>query len=337
MTATPPRLQPYARLPDRYGGWEVAAATVDALGRAVTLLAPPEAACTRRVPPEQRPRYDALVVVADGTEVHEVELPGLDLHFPRIDSLDGGFVLASARCRLPSGPPAATFEDLEREIPHNALVVGDDGAVLRTFHAGDDIQHLLTDLNGTIWIGYGDEAVICARPPVSQRRAGATATGPVPRMTMPLPGLIRWTGAGEPAWYATSDPVGPGSWVDCYALNVGADLAWAYPYTGFPLVEIDAVGVRWSRRSPVRFASGVLVDEGGAAFLAADTRPRGVPGHYTVTLAESRQGLLEPVATAPLLLPDGTRPTTAVRRTVCRGNRAWLQFQDRRTWHLLEM
>ncbi|WP_392667960.1 hypothetical protein [Streptomyces sp. LN785] len=339
MTATPRRLEPYAQLPHRYSDRQVAASTVDALGRVVTLLVPPEATCTRRVPPDQRLRYDALAVVMDGTDVHEVDLAELDLHFPRIDSLGSGFVLAAARCRMPSGPPAATFEALEGEIPHNALVVGHDGTRLTTFHAGDDIQHLLTDTNGNIWIGYGDEAVVCAQPPANRRHTSSSGTTPrpAPRMTMSTPGLIRWTGAGEPAWYATSDRMGPGSWVDCYALNVGADRTLAYPYTGFPLVEIDATGIRWTRRTPIHFASAVLVDGDNVAFLAADTGPRRLPGHYTVTLTRSQNGPLETVASAPLLLADGTRPDTWARRKVCRGNQAWLQFHDERTWYRVEL
>ncbi|MFG2819192.1 hypothetical protein ACGFX4_07140 [Kitasatospora sp. NPDC048365] len=339
MTTTPHRLAPYASLPDRYDGQQVAASTVDAHGRVVTLLVPPDAMCNRRVPPAQRPPYDALIVVADGSGTQEVRLPGLDLHFPRIDSLGSGFVLVSARCRLPSGPPAATFEDLEREIPHNALVVSDDGTPLTTFHAGDDVQHLLTDRHGNIWTGYGDEAVLCAQLPADRLRVPGPASTPrpVPRMTMPLPGLVRWTGDGSPAWYATLDRIGPGSWTDCYALNVGADLTWAYPYTGFPLVEVDAAGIRWTRRSPVRSASAVLVDGDSAAFLTSDTGPGKAPGHYTVTLTRGRNGPLEAVASAPLRLPDGTRPTGWARRKICRDGRAWLQFDDHRTWYRLEL
>ncbi|MDH6120255.1 hypothetical protein ABH930_006217 [Kitasatospora sp. GAS204A] len=339
MTATPHRLQPYAQLPDRYSDRQVAASTVDALGRVVTLLVPPEATCTRRVPPDQRLRYDALTVVLDGTDVHEVDLVDLDVHFPRIDSLGSGFVLASARCRMPSGPPAATFDAIETEITHNALVVDDDGTRLTTFHAGDDIQHLLTDTNGDIWIGYGDEAAICAQLPANRRRTSGSGTTPwpAPRMTMSMPGLIRWTSAGEPAWYAPLDGAGPGSWADCYALNVGAGQTWAYPYTGFPLVAIDATGIRWTRRAPIHFASAVLVDGDNVAFLAADTGPHKTPGHYTVTLALSQNGPLETVTSAPLLLPDGTRPDTWARRTVCRGNQAWLQFHDDRTWYRIEL
>ncbi|MFE4801467.1 hypothetical protein ACFRFL_42530 [Streptomyces sp. NPDC056708] len=75
MTATPHRLEPYAQLPDRYSDRQVAASTVDALGRVVTLLVPPEATCTRRVPPDQRLRYDALAMVMDGTDVHDAVEP----------------------------------------------------------------------------------------------------------------------------------------------------------------------------------------------------------------------------------------------------------------------
>ncbi|MFG1805123.1 hypothetical protein [Streptomyces sp. NPDC049040] len=338
MTAA--RLTPYARLPGRYAGLRVAASTVDARGRVVTLLVPPAATCTRRLPPERRLSYDALVVVSEGTDgvLDEVRLPGLDLHLPYIDALGSGFVLAAARCPMPSGPPAATFEALEREVPHNALVVGRDGVPLRTFHAGDDIRHLLTDAYGGIWTAYGDESCLCAPLLPPRRRDGrpvlAAAPGPGPRTTMSRPGLVRWTGAGEPAWYARNDQ--PLHWDDCYALNVADDRAWAYPYTGFPLVEVDAEGIRRTRRTPVRGATAILVDgqDGtGVGFVTADTGTARVPGHYTVTLTRDRGGLLGVVASVPLLLPDGSRPGAWARRTVCRGSRMWTQFDDDRTWY----
>src|SRR4051794_15890316 len=85
---------------------------------------------------------------------------------------------------------------------------------------------------------------------------------------MSMPGLIRWTADGTPAWYAVQDSRGPANWVDCYALNVGADRVWAYPSTAFPLVETDESGMRCVRRTPVRLARGVLVAGERVAFVA---------------------------------------------------------------------
>lgn len=102
-------------------------------------------------------------------------------------------------------------------------------------------------------------------------------------------------------------------------------------------MEIDATGIRWTRRTPIHFASAVLVDGDNVAFLAADTGPRKIPGHYTVALTRGQNGPLESVASASLRLPDGTRPSTWARRTVCRGNQAWLQFHDDHTWYRFEL
>ena len=52
-------------------------------------------------------------------------------------------------------------------------------------------------------------------------------------------------------WYAISHHNGSYNWTDVYALNVGRDYTWAYPYTGFPPVEIDHRGVRCARHTPL--------------------------------------------------------------------------------------
>jgi hypothetical protein len=135
----------------------------------------------------------------------------------------------------------------------------------------------------------------------------------------------------------TFDKTGPGSWVDCYALNVGDHRTWAYPYTGFPLVEIDHNGVRCVRRSPVRSASGVIVADHDVAFIASHGDHPQTPGHYTMTFARINDGPVETTATAPLLLPNGNRPSTWARRTTCRDNRMWMQFDDPRTWYIIEI
>jgi hypothetical protein len=206
------------------------------------------------------------------------------------------------------------------------------------FHVGDAIEHLLTDVAGTIWIGYFDEASICAPHHGGASRGRPSGNQPRGRITMSTPGLIRWTSSGDPLWYAVRDGTGPRSWMDCYALNVGREYAWAYPYTGFPLVEIDHSGVRCVRRTPVRSASGIVTAGDRSAFMTA---PRGrptTPGVYELTTARVVDGgPIEAVATTPVLLPDGTRPRTWARRTVCRDHRMWLQFDDPLTWYVLEI
>ena len=321
-------------LPDRYADKQVATSTIDAHGRIIALLVEPDATCTKRT--THRQPYSAVVVVIDGTDITEVALTELDLHFPKIDVLGDGFVIVAARCAMPSGPAATTLADLETEIPRNGRIIGADGATHTSFHAGDDIGHLITDRAGTIWTGYGDEASICALR-VANTPARRTRTPQPHRMTLSMPGLIRWTAAGEPDWYALSDKTGPGSWVDCYALNVGAHRTWAYPYTGFPLVEIDHNGVRCVRRSPVRSASGVIVADHDVAFIASHGDHPQTPGHYTMTFARINDGPVETTATAPLLLPDGNRPGAWARRTTCRDNRMWMQFDDPRTWYIIEI
>ncbi|GIG93269.1 hypothetical protein [Plantactinospora endophytica] len=155
---------------------------------------------------------------------------------------------------------------------------------------------------------------------------------------MSLPGLIRWTATGDPAWYAIQDGYSsPSGWVDCYALNVGARRVWAYPYPGFPLVEIDQRGVRCVRRTSVRSASGVIVADDRVAFIAGQGRGPGAAGNYLVTFARIIDGPVETTTTTPLLLPSGQRPTTWARRTVCRDNRMWMQFDDERTWYTLDI
>lgn len=302
-------LRVWGALPECYSGRQVASSTIDARGRIVALLVDPDVTCAQRVP--LTAPYDATAVVIDGNDRYEVEIHGLDLRFPKIDTLGDGFVLAGARCQMPSGPVARTLEELEAEIPHNARVIGPDGGTTSTFHAGDGIEHLMTDASGEIWIGYFDEASICALLPPSghPRRAGDPRHRPKPhRATMSTPGLIRWTSHGEPAWYATLDGSGPGSWVDCYALNVGLKYTWAYPYTAFPLVEIDKIGVRCVRRTPVRYAHGVMVAGGTLAFVASAGGPAKTGGHYTITLAHTDGGPIEVSGDSPLLLPDGSRP-----------------------------
>lgn len=328
MNGPSARLRAWSALPDRYADRKVAAATIDSAGRTIALLVAPDVTCSERGAPAQP--YAATVVVVDGNDLTEVAIPEIDLRFPKIDSLGEGFVLAAARCRMPTGPAATTVAELEAQISHNGRIIDADGSTRTTFHAGDGIEQLMTDRAGNIWISYFDEASICAPHPRSR-------TQPPHRMTMATPGLIRWTATGDAAWYATQDGTGPSSWVECYALNVGADCTWAYPYPGFPLVEIDQRGVRCVRRTPVRSAHGIIVASDRVAFVATEGHGAKAAGSYLVTFSRVVNGPVEATATAQLLLPTDRPLRTRARRTICRDNRMWMQFDDERTWYTLDI
>ena len=333
MRAHDGRLRVWGTLPDRYRDRQIAASTIDAAGRIVALVVDSDVECARG---GNGASYDATLVLVDDPDCNETVVRDLDFRFPKIDVLSDGFVLAAGRCQMPSGPPVARATEMEAEVPRNALVVDTSGDARASFHVGDAIGHLMTDTADTIWTGYFDESSICALWPVrpSTRRTGDR---PTKRMKLMTPGLIRWANTGDPLWYATTDATGPRSWMDCYALNVGHEYTWAYPYTGFPLVEIDRQGVRSVRRTPVSSASGVMTAGDRSAFLTAPGEHPQTPGAYELTLARSADGPIEAESSTPLLLPDGTRPRGWARRTVCRDHRMWLQFDDPLTWYVIEI
>ena len=337
MRASDGRLRVWGTLPDRYNGQQIAASTIDADGRIVAMLVDPDVQCAQRG--GNNATYNATLVLNEGSGYHETVVQDLDLRFPKVDVLEDGFVLAAARCRMPARPSAAryeTFEERDVEVAHNALVVDAAGDTKAAFHVGDAIEHLMTDAAGTIWTAYFDESSICALWPVKSSNRTDTDRS-TKRMTLHTPGLIRWTTAGDPMWYAVTDDSGPCNWTDVYALNIGREYTWAYPYTGFPLVEIDRRGVRCTRRTPVRSATGVMTADDRSAFLAAPGKHPQTPGVYELTLAHCTGGPIEAVSSTPLLLPDGTRPKSWARRRVCRDNRMWLQFDDHRTWYVIEI
>jgi hypothetical protein len=251
-----------------------------------------------------------------GRTVHvegdRVELKDLDPDYAKIDTLGDGFVLARPRC-----DKAAV----------NGWIVDADGHVTTAWHAGDGIENVTTDPAGAIWIGYFDEASI-----VLPGRSGTPHE-------MRMPGLIRWTARGEPTWRTWWDRFGYlNCWVNVFAVNVGDSRVLTCNYRGHPLVEIDDRGIRRVQRIPVEKADGVLVDGEDVAIVhtGLNTGWRGgsTPGVYGVTRFRIGD---EVGVTTPLLMPDGSTPPSWIRRRVCRGNRMWMQFEDRRIWYALEL
>ncbi len=340
MTAAYARLRVWGALPERYSGLQVAASTMDAEGRIVALLVAPGVVCNGRRPP--RKPYAATALVVDGAEVTEVVLPELDLHGPKIDVLGNGFVLAGARCRVPPALTGVTGAAIRAQIPRNALVVDAGGAIVRAFHVGDGIEQLMTGRDGDLWISYFDQASLYAplpdRPAWAFRRKGARKrrAGPLRRGSDILPGLIRWTADGDVARWPKRDRGDTVDWIDCYALNVGRDRTWAYPYPDFPLVEIDRAGLLRVLSAPVRGASGILVAGDRVAFVTGQGHGAPDAGRYGVTYARTGDGI-EAVSTVPLVLPSGLRPETWASGIVARDDRMWVRFGNDRTWYVLTL
>jgi hypothetical protein len=138
----------------------------------------------------------------------------------------------------------------EGDKDQNAHIIGPDGSVLTSFHAGDGIQDVQATERGEIWISYFDEGVF-----------GDTELGRA--------GLVCLDQRGRPTFQFTnlkSDrPVG--TIADCYALNVCSSReTWLYYYTDFPLVRLVDGHVAGCWTMSVEGSSGFAVDGDRALF-----------------------------------------------------------------------
>ncbi|MFF3333152.1 hypothetical protein ACFYWX_26970 [Streptomyces sp. NPDC002888] len=240
--------------------------------------------------------YDAVVVTVDAGRSEETHLSSVRARFPLVDALpDGGFVVADARSRA----------DADQVHIFDAL-----GRPTWGFTVGDAVGHLLTDESGDLWVGYFDEGVVS--DPLSE------------------PGVRRWSSTGTPAWQYGPQS-GIGSFLDCYALNVGRRATWVYPYTDFPLLEVRDGRPPHVRTAPVRGASGVAVHGEHVAFYGgyADDGDRLVLGKLT-------DSAVEPEEEVRLLRSDGSR-SGGPRRVVSRGSRVYVQEEPFTEWGLLDI
>ncbi|MFE1953028.1 hypothetical protein ACFW9D_21470, partial [Streptomyces sp. NPDC059524] len=218
-------LRPYARIPSRVRTRLVRASTVDAAGHAHWLLADRDA----RAPYEAR----VVSVAPDGTS-RETALRGVGARFPKFDALpDGGFVVASARAGRTDTDQVQVFDALRE--------------VVRAFHVGDAIEHLLADEAGHLWVGHFDEGVY-GDDELSHA------------------GLRRWSAAGEASW-AYEPPDGTRHLSDLYALNVVGTTAWSCAYTDFALVHNRPGRPSGVRKNPVRAARALAVHGDRVVFL----------------------------------------------------------------------
>jgi hypothetical protein len=187
--------------------------------------------------------YPATFVRFDGGVLQQTELPEVDITFPAVQPLPNGeILLVGARCHYRDGNPE-----------QNAAIHDSQGRVARRFVLGDGIADVQTTKDGMIWVSYFDEGVFgnygWDKP-------------------MGSAGLVSYDLRGRVVW-AFEPPDGLDAIADCYALNVAHDAAWAYYYTDFPVVQVQAGKVRaWKNQI------------GGANALAVDGRRLVLWGGY---------------------------------------------------------
>lgn len=141
--------------------------------------------------------------------VQSIDLPLLDIAFPKVDIFpDGQVLLAGTRCNW----RAETDYDLNGIIfdPHT----GQANRVL----FGDGISDLQIDERGRIWVAYFDEGIF------------GNSVGQA--------GLVCFSTLGEKVWEFPIDA--DYAIDDCYALNVSGAEAVIFFYSDFPVCKIGA-------------------------------------------------------------------------------------------------
>lgn len=209
-----------------------------------------------RFPHSRTPRpVHATVLVDDGRSTRRVDLHDDTPAHPHVQLLPGDEILVvGARCRR--------FQDGTTE--RNACVFGADGALRHAATFGDGINDVQTTSRGEIWVAYFDEGVF-------GNYGWSTGEGAAP---IGASGLVRFDDRGARVW-EYSPPEGIDTIADCYALNVSDEATWAYYYTEFPLVRIDAAGTVEAWRTEVSGARAFATDGHRVLFYGGYGEERG--------------------------------------------------------------
>lgn len=115
-----------------------------------------------------------------------------------------------------------------------------------------------------------------------------------------------------------------------------APLVHACPYTDFPLIEIDACGVRSVTPNPVTRCHALAVS--GSTFAFLDHHRRGDEVVWQIRRA-SRQGAeITESSRETLLLPGGRPPTRWARGRIGRDANLWIHEDGNpRQWYRYEI
>ncbi|WP_435973179.1 hypothetical protein [Streptomyces sp. Qhu_M48] len=237
------------------------------------------------------PPYDALFVsVHDDGGAEVTELSAVRARWPHLGRLPDGGFVVASS-------RARRYEDGNQVQVFDAL-----GRESWTFSVGDAIEHLLVDAAGDLWVGHFDEN--------------------------PL-GIRRWSATGQ--IHEVLDHVPGVAWItDCYALNVSRSVAWACPYTDFPLLEIRPDQEMRVRTNTVRGAKAVAVHGNRVAFLGGYGED-----HDRLAYGELTEASVEPTAAGRLTLPAGT--PLGRRRVVGRGSRIYVQVEPYTAWCVFDL
>ena len=162
--------------------------------------------------------YSSVVAVSGDSISRETRLFGLNATFPQIEMLpEGEILVVASRC----------FRNSDGTHEINAKVFGADGKQNREFLLGDGINHVQTDAEGRIWVGYFDEGIF-------GNFGWQDAGGP-----FGAAGLSCFSKSGQKVW-DYEPPEGFDHIADCYALNVSRSGVWSHYYSGFPMAFVDS-------------------------------------------------------------------------------------------------
>ena len=158
-----------------------------------------------------------LIVLHHGRTV-EIDLPPLDITYPKCDLFcDGRILLAAARCQWRG------VDDFDR----NGVIFDPTSGQTNRILLGDGIADVGIDENDRIWVSYFDEGVF--------GNFGWSRPGPHGPGTG---GLVCFADDGRQLW-AFNGRNSSEMIADCYALNAQRDKQWAYYYDNFDLCSVD--------------------------------------------------------------------------------------------------
>lgn len=153
---------------------------------------------------------------------------------PFIQPLPGGrFVVAGLR----------SIRGEDGSVDPNGCVYGPSGKPEQRWLLGDGVADLQSTPDGRLWVSYSDTGTMG-----DYGRFGWGRISPELWVEpIGLPGLVRFGPSGATD-YRYEPPPRARVVVDCYALNVAPEGAWASYHPGFPLVHVTDTGrsVVWS-------------------------------------------------------------------------------------------